>query len=64
MRKDLGHGEVDGQLLPQGDVGLEVHIHAYSLNHRVPVGKLTLLSVQSKQKCCTYTFISLVSILG
>ena len=40
----LGHGDVNSQLLPQGDVGQVEHIHTYSLDHRVPVGKLTLQS--------------------
>ena len=29
-------------------MGLEVHVHAYSLYYRVPVGKLTLQSPQSE----------------
>ena len=59
----LGHGDADGQLLPQGDVGQVDPVHVYSLNHRVP-GKLTLQSDSRKHKGMHTQYISEVSLLG
>ena len=61
----LGHSDDDAQLLLQGDVGQVVHVHTYSLYHRVPVGKLTLQSDQMKEQGDAYTiFFLLIRLLG
>ena len=44
----------------QGDVGLEVHVHAYSLYYRVIVGILTLQSPQSETQVYIHDIFLLV----